>query len=236
MRKFTISLITLSWIALFGFSTASAGGIGVGFTAQYLNVEADGKEVGSVTGNETDSSTNTAAVEHSTGLGSFYVEYALDNNFALGYESIPGAADVSGKTHIRVDTETSVSGDVTENSTSRQFKAGAEVENYSVIYAEIPVYRGFYARVGYNEIDVNTLEVASGNGGSYGNVTLNGMNYGVGFKMGTSGGIVTKLSYEVNDFDDLSITSSGNSADSGTNTLTADLDTSAVKLAIGYQF
>ena len=229
-------ITAVAFIFLLGNTSAFAGGIGVGFTAQYLNIEADGKEVGSVTGSETDSSTNTASVDNSTGIGSFYVEYALDNNFTLGYESVPGAADVSGKTHIRVDTETSVSGTAAETSNSRQFKAGAEVENYSVIYAEVPLFRGMYARVGYNEIDVNTLEVASGNGGSYGNVTLNGMNYGVGFKMGGSGGIVGKLSYEINDFDDLSVTSTGNSADSGTNTLTADLDTSALKLAIGYQF
>ena len=169
-------ITAVAFIFLLGNTSAFAGGIGVGFTAQYLNIEADGKEVGSVTGSETDSSTNTASVDNSAGIGSFYVEYALDNNFTLGYESVPGAADVSGKTHIRVDTETSVSGTAAETSNSRQFKAGAEGENYSVIYAEVPLFRGMYARVGYNEIDVNTLEVKSSNGGNYGNTTLDGIN------------------------------------------------------------
>ena len=144
-------------------------------------------------------------------------------------------ADVSGKEHSRVDTETSVSGTVAETSNSRRFQAAAEVENYNVIYAEIPVYAGIYVRGGYSQIDVNTLETKSGNGGSYGNATLDGINYGVGVKT-VSGNLVGKLSYEINDFDDLSLTSSGNSADSGTNKLTADLDTSAVKLSVGYQF
>ena len=230
-------ITAIAFFALLGAPTAFAGSFGVGVSAQYLNVEADGKEVGSVTGSETDSSTNTAAVDNSTAIGSAYVEYVFDglNGLSLGYEMIPGSADVSGKTHERVDTETSVSGTVAETSNSRRFQAAAEVENYNVIYAEIPVYAGIYVRGGYSQIDVNTLETKSGNGGSYGKATLDGINYGVGVKT-VSGNLVGKLSYEINDFDDLSLTSSGNSADSGTNKLTADLDTSAVKLSVGYQF
>ena len=56
MRKI---ITAVAFIFLLGNTSAFAGGIGVGFTAQYINIEADGKEVGSVTGSETDSSTNT---------------------------------------------------------------------------------------------------------------------------------------------------------------------------------
>ena len=121
--------------------------------------------------------------------------------------------------------------DETQNSDTRDFKAQAEIENFNILYAEVPFYNGLYARLGYAEVDVNTLEVASSNGGNYGNTTLEGINYGVGYKSGN-----WKLAYEITDFDDLSLTSTGNSTNSGTNTITADLDTWALKLSYGYYF
>ena len=45
-----------------------------------------------------------------------------------------------------------------------------------------------------------------------------------------------KLALEVNDFDDLSLTSTGNSVASETNKISADLDTAAIKLSFGYKF
>ena len=48
MKKLSITLFTLIWISLFGFSTASAGGLGFGVTASYMNVEAAGTETDSL--------------------------------------------------------------------------------------------------------------------------------------------------------------------------------------------
>ena len=45
-----------------------------------------------------------------------------------------------------------------------------------------------------------------------------------------------KVSYEATDFDSINLTSTGNSADSGTNSISANLDTWAIKLAMGYEF
>ena len=81
------------------------------------------------------------------------------------------------------------------------------------------------------QIDVNTLETASSNGGSYGNASLDGFNYGIGYK---NGGF--KLSYEATDFDSLSLTSTGNSVAAETNKISADLDTWALKLSYGLYF
>ena len=105
-----------------------------------------------------------------------------------------------------------------------------------VAYAEIPVYNTMYVRLGFAQIDVNTTETASSNGGSYGNATLDGINYGIGFKGDVADGVEMKLALEVNDFDDLSLTSTGNSVASETNKISADLDTAAIKLSFGYKF
>ena len=82
-----------------------------------------------------------------------------------------------------------------------------------------------------SQIDVKTKETTDGsNGGSYGDDTLDGTNYGVGLKGVTSSNIIWKIAYEETNFDTLSLTSTTS------NTLSADLDTSEVNLSIGYRF
>ena len=238
MRKIVVNLIALFWMSVFVVGSASAAGIGVGGAVHWMNVDASGSESSGTTGSETDSSTTSASVSNDATIGSYYLELTLgeNNNFAIGYEAIPGAADVSDKTHTRTDTELSVTSTVTHTSNSRAFKADAEVEDFKVVYAEIPIGDMFYVRAGVSEITVNTKEVKSGNGGNYGNATLDGVQYGFGIKGIRGDKIRWKLGYEVNDFDSLSLTSTGNSVTAETNTLKADLDTWALKFALGIQF
>ena len=234
MKKFITSLFALVCLALFSYSNATAGGIGVGVTVSALNVEASGSETDN--GDTSDASDQTASVSNDVNIGSIYAEYAADNNFALGWEFTPGSADVSDKVQTRTDTETSVTGTNTTTSNSRKFSAQAEVDAYNTIYAEVPVGSFFYVRAGVSQVDVNTTEIASGNGGSYGNTTLDGMNYGFGVKGIRGERLRWKLAYEVTDFDQLSVTSTGNSTGSNTNTIKADLDVTALKLSLGLQF
>ena len=238
MRKIVVNLIALFWMSVFVVGSASAAGIGVGGAVHWMNVDASGSESSGTTGSETDSSTTSASVSNDATIGSYYLELTLgeNNQFAFGYEAVPGAADVSDKTHTRTDTETSVTSTVTTTDNSRAFKADAEVEDFKVVYAEVPLGSLFYVRAGISEITVNTKETASGNGGSYGNATLDGVQWGLGAKGIIKDKIRWKLGYEVNDFDTLSLTSSGNSVTAETNKLTADLDTKALKVGLGIQF
>jgi hypothetical protein len=225
-------------MSVFVVGSASAAGIGIGGALQFVKVDASGSESSDTTGTETDTSTTSASVSSDATIGSYYLELTLGENdqFAFGYEAIPGSADVSDKAHTRTDTETSVTSTAAETSNSRAFKADAEVEDFKVIYAEVPLGSLFYVRAGISEITVNTKETASGNGGSYGNATLDGMQYGIGIKGVKGDKLRWKLGYEVNDFDSLSLTSSGNSVTAETNKLTADLDTKALKFGLGIQF
>ena len=234
MKKLSISFLTLIWLSLFGFSTASAGGIGFGVTGSFYNVEASGTETDSQ--DTTDSSTRTASVDNDVYIASGYLEVSADSGLAIGYEFTPGAADVSDKVQTRTDTEDSVTGTAKETGTSREFKAQAEVENYDVVYLEVPIFGSIYARAGHASIDVNTKETASSNGGSYGNATLDGLNLGVGVKGLFDNNVRWKVAYEQTDFDTLSLTSTGNSVTSETNSITADLDTWSARLSLGYQF
>ena len=238
MRKIVVNLIALFWMSVFVVGSASAAGIGVGGAVHWMNVDASGSESSDTTGSETDSSTTSASVSNDAVIGSYYLEltYGENNQFAFGYEVVPGSADVTDKTHTRTDTETSVTSTAAHTSNSRAFKADAEVEDFKVVYAEIPIGDMFYVRAGVSEITVNTKEVKSGNGGNYGNATLDGVQYGFGIKGIRGDKIRWKAGWEMNDFDSLSLTSTGNSVAAETNTLKADLDTSAFKFGIGLQF
>ena len=227
MNKFKTLIASIFCLTIFSFN-ANAD-FGVGLTGQIIKIEADGSEKPSVNPNST-SNDRDASVSNDALIASVFAEYSTDL-VTLGFEHVPGSADVSSDVKTRSDLETSVSGDATANTDTRVFKAQAEIENFNIIYAEVPFYNGLYARLGYAEVDVNTQEVVSGNGGNYGNTTLDGVNYGVGYKSGN-----WKVAYEITDFDTLSLTSTNNSANSGTNTITADLDTWAVKLSYGYYF
>ena len=104
------------------------------------------------------------------------------------------------------------------------------------MYAEIPVYQSFFVGAGLSEIDVNTQETPSGNGGSYGNKTIDGTMYRFGVKGDIGDNAGYKFFYEINDFDTLKLTSTGNSVADETNTISADLDVEMIKFALSYNF
>ena len=237
MKKIVINLIALFWMSVFAVGSASAAGLGFGVTGNWVDVDASGSETVNA-GDGGSAQTSSASVSEQSIVPSYYLELTLGeaNNWALGYEAIPGAADVSDKAHTRTDTETSVTSTVAATNNTRVFKADAEVEDFKVIYAEIPLGSMFYVRAGMSEITVNTKETASGNGGNYGNATLDGVQYGFGIKGIRGDKIRWKAGWEMNDFDQLNLTSSGNSVAAETNTLKADLDTWAFKFGIGLQF
>ena len=121
MKKLSITLLTLFWVSLFGFSTASAAGLGFGITGSWYTIEADGTETDS-NDSGTESSDRTGEAENAVQIASFYTEVVLDGGIAIGYEMTPGAADVSDNVRTREDTEKSVTDTATETTTTRQFK------------------------------------------------------------------------------------------------------------------
>ena len=245
MKKLTLTILASIFLVASTVTASYAGTYGIGIQGAITTIKASGSETGTVNGSDVE--TNRAAdVSNDVVIPGIYAEYTTDLDYVgsltLGLEMVPGSADVSNSVLTRTDTETSVSGTAAEVSNQREFKAQAEVENYNTIYAEIPFPlfdlsdNGAYVRLGFSQIDLNTTETASGNGGSYGNTSVDGINYGIGFKNNMTDNFVMKVSYEATDFDSINLTSTGNSADSGTNSISANLDTWAIKVAMGYEF
>ena len=217
-------LVTIAAFVMYS-STVFADGFGVGVSGSLALIEADGKETENAAGSETEASKFTKDVENDAFIGSIFAEYISDYGFTVGIEHTPGSADVSDKTHTRVETAVGVSGESTNGSITR--KASAEIENYNKLYVEYGSVG--YVRVGFAQLDVNTTETAQTDGGTYGNATLDGYSIGFGFKHDASDYYV-KSSIEYTDFDTLSLTSSSS------NKLTADLDVTEFKIAVGKAF
>ncbi len=220
-------LIAIATAFTFGMlvTTANAG-MGVGVSAAYLDIQADGTEVDS---NSSTLSTKGGA-SNSVGIGSVFAEYSFDAfPLTIGFDWIPMSADVSKNVQQRTDTETSITDTATTTATTRIQKAQAEIDNHMSLYVEVPVWNSLYLKAGLVEVDVNTLENL-GTGSSYGNVSIDGTQFGAGVKGPIGGGnLFMKVEALYTDYDEIKLTS-------GTNTITADLDTTQVKASLGFAF
>ena len=229
MKKIITILATLMFTTM-SINFAKAEGFAVGVTGAYNKIEADGSE----TEGGGDAEVTSKSVSNNVYTGSVFGEYSFanasdaDSGITFGVRYTPGSADVSDKVFSRTDTAvgTGVDG---SSSGSVTYKAQAEIDNYMNYYLDIPLYQSMYVKAGWSQIDVNTKESGGTNTGTYGNATLDGINYGVGVK-GENGNIIWKLAYEATNFDTLNLTSSTS------NKIKADLDTSEVNLSVGYKF
>lgn len=220
MKKQILTIIA----SLLLFANANAIEFGIGVSGSIATVSASGSETESAnTGAE--ASTRDASVDAMSGIGSVFAEVILDGGLTFGAEIVPMSADVSDATHSRTETSIAASGEGVTGSNTRT--ADAEVENFTTIYAEIPL-GAMYVKAGWSQIDINTLETNLSNGSSYKNDTLDGITYGIGVK-GEWAGYYTKLGGEITDFDTYSSTSQ-------TNTITADVDVKQIKFSIGKAF
>ena len=230
MKKIITILATLM-LTTMSINFAKAEGFAVGVIGAYNMIEADGTET---EGTAADTSTRTKSVSNNVFTGSVFGEYSFanvsyaDSGITFGIRYTPGSADVSDKVFSRTDTAegTGVAGD---SSGSVTYKAQAEIDNYINYYLDIPVYKSVYVKAGWSQIDVSTKESGSSTTGTYGDATIDGVNYGVGVK-GENGNYVWKLAYEATNFNTLNLTSSTS------NKIKADLDTSEVNLSVGYKF
>ena len=232
MKKLIIAVLTS--LVLTG-TTAFAGSIQIGTKASMAFIEASGNEkttAGTVTGGTAD--THSATANNNVGIASMFAEYSFDsslwgqdgNEITLGANYVFGDADVSDSISSRSESAEDAAGSGSSGSVT--YSANAMVEDYVNCYIEVPVQGAVFVKLGMSQIDVITQEDADHHG-SYGDATLDGVNYGVGIK-GLYGPLQVKLAYEATDWDQLKLTSTTS------NTITADLDVDELALSVAYRF
>jgi hypothetical protein len=232
MKKLIITVLTSIMLT----STAAfAGSFQIGAKVSQAFVEGSGTEkttAGSVTGGA--ANTNTKSVDNNITMPSLFAEYSLDsstwgsegNEITFGANWTFGQADVSSVASSRSETAEDAAGSGSSGSVT--YTAQAEIENFANYYIEMPITGQIYAKLGMSQIDVITKEDQDHHG-SYGNASLDGVNYGVGLK-GLSGNYLWKIAYEATDWDGLSLTSTTS------NKITADLDVDELSVSVAYRF
>jgi len=230
MKKYLVGLFAGSALFVTGTISAVAAELGFGVTGAIVALEADGSET--ETGSQTAETTN-ASVKHTFPIGSIFAEMQIRDQWTLGLDYIPIDADVSDKAKSRTDTETSVTGTNTTTSTSRTNTAQAELAQHLTTYVEFKPRDSVYFKLGYIIADLNTTESLD-TGSKYGNVTLNGIMYGIGVKNELNRGY-TKFEVTYTDYDNISITdSTGRTGVSTNNSITANLDATQIRLSYGF--
>ena len=188
-----------------------------------VNLQAEGSET--ETG-RVEAETTSASVSNTFAAGSIFAE-AKFGQLAFGIDYVPMDADVSDATHTRTDMETSVTGDDDEVTTARTQTAAAEVSDHITLYANYYLNDAIYLHLGYASVDVSSNESLD-TGSKYGNVNIDGIQYGLGIQMTDN----LRLEAAYTDYDDVKLTSSVARTNVDTNnTISADLDTTQIKLS-----
>ncbi len=156
--------------------------------------ETDGSET-----EKTVSGVTSEVTKHTEKAGflgaSVFVEKELANGFVIGLDWVP--MDIELGSGERVDLDGAIAAD-NDNGTR---KASADVENLFTLYTHVPL-GPMYLLLGYHDADVTTGETGLPNS-TYGDASLNGIQYGLGVKNDN-----VKFEVAYSDFDSIELTSS----------------------------
>ena len=224
MKKIISTLgASFIWMAL--IAPANSGPVGIGVALQVGQYETSGTETEKAVTGVTSETTNKTLKETFAGA-SVYAEYRRDNGFALGVDYVP--TDISLGSGKRTDSD---AGESTSDDDTGNRSASADIDGLTTIYAHIPI-GPVYVLLGYHSADVTTTETLQTS--SYGNVSINGTQIGLGIKSEDSR-MRAQVSYS--DFDAISLTATGNTIAgdlTGQNKITADADVLAFSVAFGF--
>ena len=222
LRLLTVAFFVTSLMSL----SVMAVEVRVGVSAGFAHIEADGSETLKDTG-----LVSTHAEEANAIIPSFFAEFAMDNGLGIGYDYISASADLAPSARTQVhSTPVDAGNDSGTNSVN------AEIDDLSTVYLIKSFESGFLLKIGMTQADVATKETLA-TGSTYGNASLDGKMYGVGFQRSNDSGIFFRTAIEVNEYDTLNLTSGVADAVSGTtNTIKADIDTTVAKFSIGKVF
>jgi len=206
-------------------------GMAIGGIANIADFDTSGSE----TEGTGDAEVTTATAAESHNFPSVFVEFAARGERAgvtVGAEYIPFTALLGHKT--RTDAESPADRDSDDGT----YSAKAEMSDIGTIYIEPTFYIsesfGLYVKAGMTHAHVDSLESIEfgGNSSKYGDKGVWGSMIGVGLRGTHASGLFIKIEHIEQDFDTIELKSgTGN-----VNTIKADIDETATRVALGYQF
>jgi hypothetical protein len=229
-------LITISFMLGF-ISTVSADigvNIGISGNLSVFHAEATEREdetlmatAGTVVDKNKEDATAVA------GYTSFFIEKTLGflpgplGRLSIGYDMVQGTLDSDTTTKERIDMT-----DASAIPTARSQNVKVEFADLNTLYATLRVTDNLYLKAGTMEVDVNTKETLA-TGSTYGNTSLTGDMFGVGYARAFGPGLFFRLEGTMMDFGGKTLTSETNAENSVT--LNA-LDGASARLSIGKSF
>jgi hypothetical protein len=221
MNKLLTAIASFSLLAMTFASAEIKAGVSIGFTT----FDVDGQETLKSSANVTKSSNSDDVF-----VPAIFLEAgSSDAGLYIGMDYTNTAA-VGSKSSAKVDTDTDDASD-----TAGTNKASADVESVTSIYVIKTLGgSGFYLKAGLASADLITTESLD-TGSTYGNTSVDGTLFGAGFERQNDSGVFLRASYEMRDYDEFTLQSSAD-ADSVTNSVKADVDSSELKISIGKAF
>ena len=229
MKKLTLAIIML----LGTFSMASAEvGVNVGVSGQMGAFFATGFEKED---REVKENHREAIV---LGYGSVFLEKTLGDRFLVGIDYVPAA--LSTETTERSRTDQAV-GSAANAAVTQKVKV--DFEDLTTVYVAMNLTENLYIKAGYVEVDINTKETL-GTGSAYGNTSIDGSVYGIGYNKTLDNGVFLRAEGNVMAFDGTKLTSSDTCANGATMVVTclnnvitlSSLDGASGKLSVGKSF
>ena len=190
MRK-TI-LVILFTLGLFSIASAERG-INMGVSAQLGVFNADSKET------ENSEVSKKGEATGIVGYGSIFIEKTLGDRFSVGVDYVPYALESETTEDNKVDGGSTVVN-----------KVQVDFEHLLTFYASLNVTDNLFVKMGLAQVDVITNENL-GTGSKYGNTSLDGTVYGIGYHQERSNGMFYRIEGNIMEFDKSSLTSSTNS-------------------------
>ena len=227
MNKLKITLLSL--VASAFLTVTSFAGVTVGISAGLAGLEVSGTET------LKDSSAVTTHTEQANAvIPSIFLEVAHSNGLGVGVDFITGTADLSGSTQQTTMTDLGNGGG--EGNDSGTNSANAEVDGIVTGYLIKSFESGLFVKLGMASADVNTKETLA-TGSTYGNTSVDGVHYGLGFQRTNDSGLFIRAAAEYTDFDNITLTGTAAGGTSTSfNKISADVDVAMAKFSVGKAF
>lgn len=228
LRNMLIAVIAITSLTTSAFS----GTFGLGVSGSLISTSASGTET---EGTAAETGTKDATAGNTAAIGSIFAEYSFgDGGFTIGFDHVPGEADVNNKAISRTEVDTSIEGNEGTQSADVTRKGQATIDNANTYYAEVRIHSGLYVKAGITQLDLTTAKMVGDK--SYGSTTIDGSVFGIGFKqdIGTNG--FYKVEGTTRSYDTMNLTEKNQSTNSAANTIKADLDATMLTFALGYKF
>ena len=204
MKKISIALFML----LGSFSMASAElGVNIGISGNSGVFFADAEET--IETNRKGSDNAVAAF----GYTSIFIEKTLGSRLSLGYEHIPNSFSTDEAEDTKGDNLTGFVENVEDGDSTTMNavvnKVKVEFKNMYTIYANLNLTENLYVKAGMMSVDVLTKEEL-GTGGSYGDTSMDGTTYGLGYNRSFDNGVFVRAEGMIMDFDNITLEDSTN--------------------------